>query len=473
MLFNSPEFIFAFLPLVVIGFYALSGQNLRLSARLWLVLTSLFFYGYWKAIYLPVLLTSACINYGIGSWLGRRGFVHPTGRKALLLFGLGGNLLLLGYFKYSNFLLGSAFDFFGMPFEPLPIILPLAISFFTFQKIGYLVDSYYRKTEGYSFVNYLLFVSFFPQLIAGPIVHHKEIVSQFESPTTYRLDWRNFAKGIVIFLLGLGKKTILADTVAVWATNGFDHLPAPSCLQAWAAALAYTMQIYFDFSGYTDMAIGAALLFNIRLPQNFNSPYHAGHIRDFWRRWHITLSRFLRDYVYIPLGGNRSGDFRSAINMIFTFFIGGIWHGAAWTFIFWGLYHGTGIVVHLFWEKRGWSLPQWMGRFMTFLFLLVGWVFFRAKGAEQALHMLKAMAGMGVSTGSIRALGADPSNTIGIATTLQILIAAVLIAFFGENTQTLQARLRPSWKTALAFSMVAIFSFVCGHHSSEFLYFNF
>ncbi len=474
MLFNSYEFIFAFLPVVLVGFYLFSQFTTYRFARWWLVASSLFFYGWWKPIYLPLLVTSAIVNYLIGTTLGKRHFIHTSARKTLLILGITGNLSLLGYFKYTNFFLQTANSLLGLQLPYLPIILPLAISFFTFQKIGYLVDSYYRKTEGYAFSNYLLFVSFFPQLIAGPIVHHKEIITQFEKPATYQRHWEHLAKGLSVFLIGLAKKTAIADTLAVWATNGFDHLVVVSPLQAWTSTLCYTLQLYFDFSGYTDMAIGAALLFNIRLPENFDSPYQANHIREFWRKWHMTLSRFLRDYVYIPLGGNRASGVRSAANMILTFLIGGWWHGAAWTFVVWGLYHGVGIVIQSSWEKFHRPLPPWLARSVTFIFVLVGWVFFRAKSWDVAVRFLKAMVGWAPNaSGGLLWLNSDPNNSLEFATTLLILVMGILIVFLGPNTRNIQARLRPTWRAAAFVSGASLMALVCSHHVSEFLYFNF
>jgi len=298
---------------------------------------------------------------------------------------------LLGYFKYTDFLIENFNLAFNSNAELLNLALPLAISFFTFQQIAYLVDSYRQETKEYDFLNYALFVTFFPQLIAGPIVHHKEMMPQFAKTRNKVKNYRNIAMGLFIFSIGLFKKVVIADTFAVWATAGFDIATTLNLFEAWATSLSYTFQLYFDFSGYTDMAIGLALLFNIRLPVNFNSPYKATNIQDFWRRWHITLSRFLRDYVYIPLGGNRKGGFRTYNNLMATFVLGGLWHGAAWTFVFWGFLHGLALIIQRLWSKLGIKLWTWLAWLITFNFVNITWVFFRAKEWDDAVKVLGSM----------------------------------------------------------------------------------
>ena len=301
-------------------------------------------------------------------------------KKAILIVAIAANLALLGYFKYSDFLIDNLNFAFNLHIHSLNLLLPLAISFFTFQQIAYLVDSYSGgSTKEYNFLNYCLFVTFFPQLIAGPIVHHKEVMPQFGNLKSKVPNYKNIALGIFVFSLGLFKKVLIADTFAVWASNGFDKAEILSLIEAWVTSLSYTFQLYFDFSGYCDMAIGAALLFNIKLPINFNSPYKASDIQDFWRRWHITLSRFLRDYVYIPLGGNRKGRARTYLNLILTFIIGGIWHGAGWTFIFWGFLHGLALMIHRFWHNLGFRMNKVLAWFITFNFVNIAWVFLELK----------------------------------------------------------------------------------------------
>jgi len=393
LLFNSYEFIFAFLPITFLIYFYLNHKRLTEASKGFLVFSSLFFYSWWNIAYLPIILTSMLFNYVIGNSLNKETGEdhHRLSKKTLLTFGIVSNIALLGYFKYMDFFIENFNFVFNTNVGLLHLALPLAISFFTFQQIAYLVDSYRQETNEYDFLNYALFVTFFPQLIAGPIVHHKEMMPQFTKTRNKVKNYKNIAMGLFIFSIGLFKKVVIADTFAVWATAGFDTATTLNLFEAWATSLSYTFQLYFDFSGYTDMAIGAALLFNIKLPINFNSPYKATDIQDFWRRWHITLSRFLKNYVYIPLGGNRKGEFRTYNNLMATFIIGGIWHGAGWTFVFWGLLHGLALVIHRAWSKLGFKLWTWVAWLITFNFINIAWVFFRAKEWDDAVKVLGSM----------------------------------------------------------------------------------
>ncbi len=308
---------------------------------------------------------------------------------------------MLGYFKYANFFVDNLNALVGSSLTLETIILPLAISFFTFQQITYLVDAYRGETREYHFLHYALFVTFFPQLIAGPIVHHREMLPQFARDTLYRLKAEHLAVGITIFTVGLFKKVVLADGIAIYATPVFEAAEAGVVLtlfEAWGGALAYSLQLYFDFSGYSDMAIGLARMFGIRLPLNFNSPYKASSIIDFWRRWHITLSRFLRDYLYIPLGGGRKGEARRITNLMITMLLGGLWHGAGWTFVLWGGLHGVYLVINHGWRRlfpvnQSGRLRKSFGWLLTMLVVVVAWVPFRAESMEGAMQMLTAMVG--------------------------------------------------------------------------------
>ena len=394
MLFNSYEFIFAFLPLTFFIYFFLLQKRLVTGAKVFLVFSSLFFYSWWNVSYLPLILASMLFNYSIGNSLNENFQKVKIQKKTLLFIGIITNLALLVYFKYSDFFIENMNSVFTTDTTLLHLALPLAISFFTFQQIAYLVDSYRQETAEYDFLNYALFVTFFPQLIAGPIVHHKEMMPQFASRWNLVKNYKNIATGLFIFSMGLFKKVVIADTFAVWVNNGFDNAVYLNMLEAWATSLSYTFELYFDFSGYTDMAIGAALLFNIKLPQNFNSPYKATTIQDFWRRWHITLSRFLKDYIYIPLGGNRKGEARTYTNLITTFLLGGIWHGAGWTFVFWGFLHGIALVINHIWNKIPFKLPKILAWFITFNFINITWVFFRAHSFGEARQILQAMIGM-------------------------------------------------------------------------------
>ena len=385
MLFNSYAFIFVFLPLVFFVYFFLNKKRLSNLAKAFLVSASLFFYAYWSVYYLPILLGGIVFNFLVSKFLAK----HQS--KAILIFGIVCNLALLGYFKYADFLISNLNAIANTNLSLLHIALPLALSFVTFQQIAYLVDSYNKQTKENSFLNYCLFITFFPQLIAGPIVHHKEMMPQFANKFYLIKNYKLIALGLFVFSMGLFKKSVVADIFSIFANAGFDVEGNLTFLQAWATSLSYTFQLYFDFSGYCDMAIGLALLFNIRLPINFNSPYKALNIQDFWHRWHITLSRFLRDYIYIPLGGNRGGQSRTYLNLFFVFLIGGLWHGAAWTFVVWGALHGVAIVIHRCWQKLNFKLNKIIAWIITFNFVNFTWIFFRAKSFKDAMRVIRGM----------------------------------------------------------------------------------
>lgn len=401
MLFNSYTFILIFLPIVIGGFYVFSRTGDRRSMVVFLTLASLIFYGWWNPKYLLLILASILVNFFIA------GRIRPgqSGSRLWLWVGIAFNFGLLGYFKYANFFVDVAASISGAPWHIPNIVLPLAISFFTFQQITYLVDTFRGDGTDQSFVEYCLFVTFFPQLIAGPIVHHKEMMPQFKDPLGFRFTSSNLALGLSVFFAGLFKKVVIADSMAVYATPVFHaaETGAPiGLIDGWGAALSYTFQLYFDFSGYTDMATGLALMFGIRLPVNFLSPYKAASIIDFWRRWHMTLSRFLRDYLYIPLGGNRLGPSRRMINLMITMVLGGLWHGAGWTFVLWGGLHGIYLMINTLWRRvahhagitlfDGLAGPG-LGRLVTFLAVVVAWVLFRAETLDGATNVLAGMAG--------------------------------------------------------------------------------
>jgi D-alanyl-lipoteichoic acid acyltransferase DltB (MBOAT superfamily) len=360
----------------------------------------LFFYSWWDIAYLPLILSSILFNYLIGTTLSKSSENNKLGlnktfsKKSILIFGIVCNVALLGYFKYTNFFLENFNGIFESNIPLQYIILPLGISFFTFTQIAFLVDAYRNEVKEYDLVRYMLFVTYFPHLLAGPILHHKEMMPQFANLKNSVINYRNIAVGLFIFSIGLFKKVIIADTFAVWANAGFDTAITLNLFEAWVTSLSYTFQLYFDFSGYTDMAIGISLMFNIKLPINFNSPYKALNIQDFWRRWHMTLSRFLRDYIYIPLGGNKKGSFRTYSNLLATFVIGGFWHGAGWTFLFWGFLHGMALIIHRLWSNLGFKMWTWLAWFITFNFVNIAWVFFRAKEWEDAVRVLGGMAGL-------------------------------------------------------------------------------
>jgi len=388
MLFNSQIFLVCFLPITVIGFYILAAKP---SWRMgWLLLASLVFYGYWDIRFLPLLLVSVVMNWSLARLYGRVG--HP----ALPLAGVVANLLVIGVFKYANFFAGNLLLVAGDRFNPWDIVLPLGISFFTFQQISYLLDLRRGRAPVYPFGHYALYVTFFPQLIAGPIVRHNELIDQFGLAPLREGAAERLSRGLTLFLIGLVKKVVLADKLAEIATPLYTLIAEGKSLslaEAWVAAGGYTLQLYFDFSGYSDMAIGLGLLFGFTIPTNFNAPYVALSIRDFWRRWHITLSRFLRDYLYIPLGGNRYGLPRQIYALMVTMILGGLWHGAGWTFVLWGTWHGLGLVGNHLWEMTGLKLPRAVAWLVTMLFIIFGWVVFRSETLPQAWTMLATMTG--------------------------------------------------------------------------------
>ncbi len=407
MIFSSYEFIFVFVPVSFIGYFFLARISHVLAIG-WLVFCSFFFYGWWDIRYVPLIAGSMLFNYVLGVVLGRSGGLTAQQKKYVLIAGIGANLLLLLFFKYTKFLIENIDAILTTNIGPVYITLPLAISFFTFQQIAYLVDAYRGKAREYSLMHYSLFVTFFPQLIAGPIVHHKEMLPQFSLGINKSIRLANSVKGMTIFIIGFFKKTVIADGIAPYSNKIFLAAQGGepvSFFDAWSGALAYTFQLYFDFSGYADMAIGSALLFNIRLPINFNSPYKALSITDFWKRWHITLSRFLKDYVYVPLGGNRQGDSRRYFNLMATMLIGGMWHGAGWTFLFWGMLHGLYLTINHGWdtivqrsthltnirERPLYKVTSWA---ITFISVVVGWVYFRAESFSAANNVLSGMFGM-------------------------------------------------------------------------------
>ena len=488
MLFNSYEFIFVFLPITFFIYFYLNHKRLTETSKGFLVCSSLFFYSWWNVAYLPIILSSMVFNYAIGRSLNKTCNKKDKGfsKKSILTFGIIFNLSLLGYFKYTDFLIENFNLAFSSDADLLHLALPLAISFFTFQQIAYLVDSYRQETKEYDFLNYALFVTFFPQLIAGPIVHHKEMMPQFAKTRNKVKNYRNIAMGLFIFSIGLFKKVVIADTFAVWATAGFDVATTLNLFEAWATSLSYTFQLYFDFSGYTDMAIGLALLFNIRLPVNFNSPYKATNIQDFWRRWHITLSRFLRDYVYIPLGGNRKGGFRTYNNLMATFVLGGLWHGAAWTFVFWGFLHGLALIIQRLWSKLGIKLWTWLAWLITFNFVNITWVFFRAKEWDDAAKVLGAMFSLDniilpnilenrlsfLTDFGIYFGGFVVNIGGGFYSPIWIFSGFILVLMFKNSIQKLD-RFKMNYKTALWSGIAFTVGVLSLNKVSEFLYFNF
>ena len=496
MLFNSYEFIFAFLPITLIGFFLLARFAGKLVAAIWLTCASLVFYGWWDPRYLALLLVSITVNYAIGLRIARLRLRQPRGAKHWLVGGLVFDLGVLAYFKYTGFLWLNFEALTGIGGQTPDIALPLGISFFTFTQIAFLVDAYLGIAKEYRPVNYALFVTYFPHLIAGPVLHHKEMMPQFGHESVYRFDWTNFAVGLTLFAIGLAKKTLLADGMAPYVAPAFDAAAAgqpQGALPSWGGALAYTFQLYFDFSGYTDMALGLSMMIGIRLPLNFNSPYKATSIIDFWRRWHITLSRFLRDYLYIPLGGSRHGTPRRYVNLMTTMVLGGLWHGASWTFVAWGGLHGLFLLVNHAWRASGIG-PIIAAAFprplrvaaavgLTFGLTVVAWVFFRASDFASAWMLLKGMAGLhGVGLEAAGPMRGQINRTV----------LCLLIVWACPNSQQILARFRPAlemsadvalpqrwwmWRPNTAWILFIAFltagSVLSLSEISPFIYFNF
>ncbi|HEY0256898.1 MAG TPA: MBOAT family O-acyltransferase [Candidatus Methylacidiphilales bacterium] len=515
MLFNSWGFILVFMPAVLAGFFLLPAQPHQ-ARKCWLLAASLVFYGAWRIDYLPLLLGSVVYNFliaeGLTLWRDT-----PKARN-LLIVGVTGNLLLLAYYKYAGFFVGIVDAIFRQGFSLPQIILPLAISFFTFTQIAYIVDVYRDHTRHYGFLDYILFVTLFPHLIAGPIVRHWEIIPQYVD-RDLRPSQTDLSVGAALFFLGLFKKCLIADPLAVTANAVFNSAASGTHIlmfDAWFGSLSYTMQLYFDFSGYSDMAIGLARLLGIRFPCNFNSPYQATSIQDFWTRWHITLTRFIREYIYFPLGGNRCSPQRQVGNVMAVMLLCGLWHGAGWTFVLWGGLHGLYLLIGRLWallgQKLKWTLNQWsLYRFatsgLTFLAVVLGWVLFRARDFPTAGEIYGAMFGhngftvpyevgqASLGIGKLTSwLGGTivPTNLAGISYRHSIagLLAVLLLAWILPNTQQWLAKYEPileqvrprgfcqltlNFPVGLAFG-VGFFFVLRSYFSAQaspFLYFNF
>jgi alginate O-acetyltransferase complex protein AlgI len=495
MLFNSPEFVFLFLPTTLILFFIAARFLGRAAAVGTLITAAIVFYSKWEAWHLLVLIPSIVANFCL-SWaiIEERRLGRLERSRLIMIAAILANIAVLGVFKYFNFASETIAALAGAEPWHMNLSLPLGISFFTFTQITYLVDGYKGKAEQVSPLRYALFVTYFPHLIAGPILHHSEILPQFERREAYRFDRASFLDGASLFMLGLAKKVMLADPLAVFANNGFATAADGeiSLFAAWGAALCYTFQLYFDFSGYSDMALGIARMMRIELPRNFMSPYKATSISEFWRRWHMTLSRFLRDYVYIPLGGNRGGEASRYRNLFLTMLIGGIWHGAGWTFVVWGALHGVYLCInHLFDAVVRGRLPRWTNvpaQALTFLAVVVGWVFFRAGSLDEAFNLLRGMAGMSGAylpaqitsiASPLSALFGDLGTVPGLAddtilgfVSMSVMLAIASAICFGlRNLYEMSARRR--LVLASLVSPFLIQAVLFSRAPSEFIYFQF
>ena len=469
MLFNSVEYIFFFLPLVFCGTFVLNKARHFTAAKVFLIFSSLFFYAWWNPVYLPIMLSSILVNYVLS--LG----IQKYKSKYLLLLALMFDVGLLIYYKYADFLIGTTNALLDTQFNFLHLLLPLAISFYTFQAIAYQVDCYKGIAQNKNFIDFALFISFFPQLIAGPIVHHKELMPQFADPELKKINPQNVARGLALFTIGLAKKVLIADSFAPIVAQGYKNTAILSGGEAWLVAFGFAMQLYYDFSGYSDMAIGAARIFNIELPINFNSPYRATNLQDFWRRWHMTLSRFLRDYIYIPLGGNRKGFIRQLSNVFWVFFIGGLWHGAGWLFAIWGAMHGIGMAIRALWKKCGFSMHPLLGWFLTLTFWTVSMVFFRAPTLQDALAVIHKMFSYRAWVWPVFHKHEIIFNA-NVWTDGPLLFGILLVAFIitlFRNSNEVVERLKFNKTTAVIFALLLLG--VVGNLTkiSEFLYFQF
>ncbi|MSR86566.1 MBOAT family protein [Candidatus Peribacteria bacterium] len=474
---SSPEYLLCFLPIIVAVTVLFRRSGHLRAAMQWLVLASLFFYGYARPVALIILFASVIFNYFCGTQITKK-------QKSWLAVGIIGNLLLLGTFKYATFFAGMI----GVQ-EKLPsLVLPLAISFYTFTQIAYLVDASRGNAKAHSFVDYLLFVTFFPNLLAGPIARHSELAPQFTKKPSPGVS-PDLAIGMTMLIIGLFKKVVIADTIATYANlvfNGATSGMVPTFAEAWIGALAYTMQLYFDFSGYSDMAIGSARMMGFVLPVNFNAPYRSLSIREFWKRWHMTLSRFIQEYLYIPLGGSRKGEVRTLVNLLVTMLLAGLWHGAGWTFVIWGGLHGVYLVINRIWTKMGMKLNGILALPLTLLSIVVGWVFFRADSLTTAMTMLQSMAGLNgmhwTLTGSSLAtpLVWWRAGQMLIALAVLVMVAPTTQAFLGiddakPDGSVLQIRWKPTVLFALCSMILAVTSITTLFLSQEhvFLYFQF
>ncbi len=493
MLFNSYPFIFIFLPVTLLVFFSLARlQSIKLSLA-WLTFASFIFYAYWNPAYLLLLLISIIFNYHLGKKISH---AELNSRRAKILLGLGIiiNLCIIGYYKYADFLISSFNPGLSQNWDLQNIFLPLGISFYTFTQIAYLVDAYRGeiKDVDYDLMTYSLFVCFFPQLIAGPILRHDELIPQFEERRNFILSYENIARGLVLFGLGLAKKVLIADNLSPWVGPIFNHAGDVTFIEAWVGALSYTFQLYFDFSGYSDMAIGLGWMFNINLPINFNSPYQAISITDFWRRWHITLSNFLRDYLYIPLGGSRKGNIRRYGNLILTMLLGGLWHGAGWTYVAWGGLHGVYLCINHGWRKYGIGLPKLFGWGMTFFAVVLGWVLFRANTFTDACELIQTLLGFhgivipgeaegklgiltqfGVQLQSWDALVYLPQFAQRKAMTFLVLMGLLIGTYCLPNTQKMMDKFQPNSIWVISMGLMTGICLICLNRVSEFLYFQF
>ena len=477
MVFSSYIFLFLFLPIVLITYYCLSYLGKDIYQKLFLIAASLFFYGYYNLSYLLLMVSTILVNYIVALQIQKSRDVRS---KLFLTFGILFNVALIAYFKYYDFFISNINAVFGSDLVLKHIILPLGISFFTFQQLSFLVSIYKREEKVEKFMDYCLFVSFFPQLVAGPIVLYSEMIPQFKDEKRRHFNSDNFAAGIYVFSMGLFKKAVIADTMAFFVDNGFGMSGYGLGLSAsWVITLCYTLQIYFDFSGYSDMAVGLGKLFNIDIPFNFLSPYRSESISEFWRRWHITLGRALSTYIYKPLGGNRKGLARTCINLLLTFLVSGIWHGAAWTFVLWGALHGAFSVAERLAGKKLNAIPKGIRIFITLMIVNALWVLFRAESFSQAMDIYRGMLSFGnIALYQLNYVVGEAAyinfpTSIDCAYIFGMLAFLFIVVFKCDNSADYLKRFDASGKTLATAALLFSVAILCLSRESVFIYFNF
>lgn len=484
MLFNSYIFILLFLPLCIIGYFTLNHYKKYTLGQAFLFGMSLWFYGYYNIKQLYVILVSVLINYGIYVLLCR--IKIKTRAKLVMTAGVAANIGILLYFKYMDFFIANINTVFKTDIDFLRIALPLGISFFTFQQISFIVDTYRGEVDKYNFLQYACFVTFFPQLIAGPIVTHDELVPQFFNTEKKKPNADNLARGIYIFVFGLAKKVLLADIFGKIVSYGYSRVDRLDSIAAIMVILSYTIQIYFDFSGYCDMAIGIGKMLNIDLPLNFNSPYKSMTITEFWDRWHITLTRFFTKYVYIPLGGNRKGPFRTYLNILIVFLLSGFWHGASWNFVFWGAIHGVFVIITRKFSGVFEKLHPIFNWLLTFIFVNIAWVFFRADTFTQAVTLLKNTAGCKFDSFDSAILTLTnsiefteffdfflPEAVYSRIITIAYFMVATFLLLGSKNAYEKMQNFRPTAFRMITTVFLLVWSVFSFTGISTFLYFNF
>lgn len=465
MIFSSYTFLFKFLPIVFAGYFLLNGFKLTFFAKWWLVLCSLFFYWYGSDYFLPFFIGSVIFNYLTGMLLNKYKEKSKLILKTVFAVGIAGNIALLGYYKYMDFFISNINFFTGKSLPLLHIPLPIGISFFTFQLIAYVVDCYRGEAKEYSFLNYLMFITFFPQLIVGPIIHHKDVVPQYENPENAKLNYENIAAGIFIFSMGCAKKILLADPLTNWSEPAFSNVWQLTMIDSWFASVSYTISYYFDLSGYADMAIGLGLMFNVLIPINFSSPYKARNFADYWRKWHITLSRFLGDYIFRNIfhKGDSSSRFYFAIFM--TFLISGFWHGAGWTFVVWGILNGIFVIFSHVMRRSKKELPFLLAWALTFAGVILVRILFVSFSFADAIHVVKTL----FDFNNLKFSGltyANPEQAV-------YLLVACFIVFFMPNSVEIKEKFRPDLKSAFFSAVLLAFSLLNMSSVGNFLYFQF